>query len=421
MIPDVGSTYRFRNRRISDTLEDTLVLLRFRLQGCFERSGLAYAADQISMASSNALAHLLHDPKVCMWSLVDLTPLMESPESAEVLQMAESLAEQINYMALGVANLDRRRFSAFVRPLPNGAFIPGTGVSLIWPSGRSQPVEVRSEIDGTFLVCGAATIESRWRSVSGFTLPCGDPLLVPPPLEGYELSSIDVETVSQWEELLARIRPLLGVCPQTTQMISAFGSFLLPLKSSKTDAHLSVSFKHRPGIIYASWSQNVLEVLEAIAHEADHQCLLEVINEDALLADDPINSRPAFRSPWRNDPRPLSGLFFGFSAFVTVGAFWAGLLGERLADMDRAGRRAVLALEQSLDALSIVSSRAVLTSRGKQFLEYNRNQAIEALEKLQTYSGFQHWQNVSRERRDRDAMRWRQDYRGEDMVTEMRP
>lgn len=416
MVPDVGSAYRFRNCRIRDTLEDALVLLRFRAAGCFERRRLAYAAKQISIASSNALAQLLRDPKVCMWSLVDLTPLMESPESEEAVQMAESLAEQINYLALGLANLDRKRFSVFVRPLPSGAFIPGAGVSLVSLSNRSVPVEVRSETDGTFMVGGTVADDRRWLLVSGFTLPCGDPLLQPPQLEGYVLSSIDAETSSQWEELLSRIRPLLTLCPQTSLLVSLFGSFLLPLRPSPTGAHLSVSFKHRPGIIYASWSQNALEVLEAIVHEADHQCLFEVINEDEILTDDPMNYRAAFRSPWRDDSRSLSGLFFGFSAFVTVGVFLTRLLEKGIAEVDYVGRRALLALEQAIDAISIVTSRGVLTARGVQLLEYNRNQALESLGRLQTHSGFEHWKEASRQRRDKDLVRWREAYSSESIV-----
>ena len=117
MVPDVGSTYQYRNRRIRETLEDALDLLRFQAPGCFERRRLAQAATQINSASDGALAQMLHDPKVCMWSLVDLTPLIESPKSEEAVQMAESLAEQVNYLALGLSHLDRKqpRKSSFRR------------------------------------------------------------------------------------------------------------------------------------------------------------------------------------------------------------------------------------------------------------------------------------------------------------------
>ena len=284
--------------------------------------------------------------------------------------------------------------------------MPAAGVCLIPLNDRPELVEVASQTDGTFLVNGAKTGGRRWCSVSSFTIPYGDPLFEPPPLEGYVLSA-EADTLGKWEELLSRVGPLLKLCPTTSLLVSSFGSFLLPLMPSPTGAHLSVSFKHRPGIIYASWSQNALEVFEAIVHEADHQCLFEVINEDGLLRDVPSNYRAAFRSPWRDDPRPLSGLFFGFSAFVTVGVSMANLVRAGVAGSDYGGRRAVLALEQAVDAISVVTDHGLLSARGEEVLEYNRAQALETLRKLETHSGSELWKAASRERREKDEARWR--------------
>jgi len=415
MIPDIDSTCRFKNRRIVETLEDALVLLRFYSSSSFEENRLADAAEQLRFISENTLLRLLQDPKVQMWSLVDLTPLTERTKSEEAIGLAENLSEQINLIALGIAHLERRSFRASIKHLPKDTFIPGVGISFDCAKGL-EAVEIVSEADGTFKVNGSHIIEKRWLSTSGFTLPVDDPLLKPPTLEGYDLAILDSAQINQWEKLLARIHPLVKASSRIDSLVSLFGSFILPLKASSDGNHLSVSFKHLPGIIYASWSQDDLEVLEAIVHEADHHCLFEIINENSLFTDDAVNLRAIFRSPWRKDPRPLSGLFFGLSAFVTVGVFLTELLNKELSKSDQTGNRAVLVLEQSLDAVSILSNIAVLTGRGKDLLEFNGMEAQKALEKLRSHSRFDSWQEESRERRTQEASHWKQTHGGENIA-----
>lgn len=416
MIPDIASTLHFRTSRITDTIEDALVLLRFRAPDCFAKHNLEKAEEQIHQASREAWSGLLRDPKVAMWSLVDLTILMERPDSPEALRFAEEIAEQIKYIALGAANLDRRVFTTFVKLPPSGTYIPGTGISLVHNNDGSEVVAIGSDPSGAFLINDVVPTTGQWQSISGFIIPAGDPLFIPPKLDGYELTQLDTAIISLWETTLTRMRPLLDASPEAASLVDSFGSLILPLKASTSGAHLSVSFKHRPGIVYASWSEYMPDVLEAIVHESDHQCLYEVVNEDALFTCDAINSRAIFRSPWRSDPRPLSGLFFGFSAFVSVGVFWSKLLRKGLVDQNQAGKRAVLTLEQSLDAISVCTSEGGLTERGKHLLEYNRSEALSALRILENSQGFREWKEASIERRDKDAARWRTVHRGANVV-----
>ena len=405
MIPDVVSANLSKSRRIIETLEDALVLLRFYSPSSFEKNRLNGVAEQLHSASENTLLRLSQDPKVQMWSLVDLTPLAESETSSEAARFAEELSEELNFVALGIAHLERRPFRMLSKHLPSDTFIPGIDVSLECAGGQGE-AEIISEPDGTLKVNGSRVAQKRWLSSSGFTLPAGDPLLKPPLLEGYELAALDAKLAKQWEQLLSRIRPLLNASSRANSLVSSFGSFLLPLKPSVNGNHLSVSFKHRPGIVYASWSEDDLEVLEAVVHESDHQCLFEIINEGSLFTDDPVNSNASFRSPWRKDPRPLSGLFFGFSAFVTVGAFWEELLSKEIVKPDQLGVRAILALERSLDAISTVDSYANLTERGKDLLEFNRSVASASLEKLERHRAFKFWRGVSQEVQARELAGW---------------
>ena len=224
MIPDVASANLSKNRRIIETLEDALVLLRFYSSSSFEKNRLNDAAEQLRLASEDTLFQLLQDPKVQMLSLVDLTPLAKREKSEEAVGLAEKLSEEINFIALGIAHLERRPFRMFSKHLPGDTFIPGIGVSLECAQKSS---EIVSETDGTFKANGSSVAQKRWLSASGFTLPAGDSLLNPPTLEGYELETLDAEHTSQWKELLARIRPLLEASSRADSLVSSFGSFIL--------------------------------------------------------------------------------------------------------------------------------------------------------------------------------------------------
>jgi HEXXH motif-containing protein len=390
-----------------ETIEDTLVLIRSCAPECFDQHGLARAAEQIHLSSESALSALQGDPKIGMWSLIDLTPLVENPGTASAFRLATEVADQLNYIALGIANYDRRPFATLVKPLPQGAFVPLCGKSFVWPHGDSERMMATTDCGGTISVNNIPLKFHRWHINSGFTLPYGDASLAPLALEGYNLSNFDRNALTKWDKLLSRIRPLIDHS-DTRLLIASFGSFLLPLEESTDGNHLSVSFKDRPSIVYASWSQNPMDVFEAVVHEADHQCLYETINDGPLFADAPVNEEAVFRSPWRRDRRPLSGLFFGLSAFVTVGVAWTRLVENVGVDPEYGGRRAVLTSEQSLDAISIITNHAIMTDKGMGLLVHNKREALSSIARLQTHFGFDEWTRESQARRRADKHLWEQ-------------
>jgi HEXXH motif-containing protein len=67
-----------------------------------------------------------------------------------------------------------------------------------------------------------------------------------------------------------------------------------------------------------------LETVEAVVHEYGHQKL------DAILALDPLfrgdGGEAIYYSPWKDDPRPLTGLLHAVYSFAIVLSFYCDLL-----------------------------------------------------------------------------------------------
>lgn len=403
---DICSVTDYRDRRLLETIEDGYSLICFQIPTLAARLDLRRIYPLFAGSEVKVKKQLTRDPKTGMWFTVDLSPIVENPATKEAQELAEEIGNHILHVCMGAALLQHQEFVAALKPMPSGSFIPGNSFALRFSDKFQSSVEFRCESEGTVTVNGSATQRMPLLEIARFAIPLSDPVLVPPPLNGYALSEINSVKVANWIEILTKVENLLERSDTASTLVSNFGKFLLPLQGSPCGAHLSVSFKSRPGIIYASSSTCHLEIAEALVHEADHQSLYEVINEGALFTDDNINSACIFRSPWRPDPRPLSGLYFGFGAFVTVGCFWADLLATSEADASFIGKRAVLALEQSLDAISLVQGNGILTQRGLDLLEFNREKARDALDSMKMHPAFSSWKKWSADRLRTHSVEW---------------
>ena len=96
--------------------------------------------------------------------------------------------------------------------------------------------------------------------------------------------------------------------------------------------------------------------------------------------------------------------------------FWEALLSQEILKSEHVGNRAVLALEQSLDAISVVQNHAALTDRGENLLEFNRVEAQRSLDKLARLPAFNAWQSASRKRQARESANWKQTHGGENVI-----
>jgi HEXXH motif-containing protein len=406
MHPDVEGVRRFRNQRLRETIEDAFALLLHEEQQ-FNREGLEEACRIYEQSSETALKRLSDHPKTGMWYTVDLSPLIESPDSSAAQTLAVTLRDTLLLSSLALAAMDGRAYSVRLPALPNHFILPGLGVSLDGGVGDRPDVLLSTTEKGVILIDGKSVSVNSPPESGGFVIVNGDSTLALPDLEGYVPSSPSVALTEEWSKILTESLELLSRSPASKALVYRFGNHVGALERAASGAHLSVSFKSRPGIIYASASEDIFEVTEALVHESDHQCLYEVINEDAILTPAAENLKCVYRSPWRPDPRPMSGVFFGLGAFVSVGAFWTDVFFERANEAsDKIGKRAVLALEQAVDAISVVDRFADMTERGRMLLDYNREAATQALDRFARHPAFQSYAGWSKARRGQDSEKW---------------
>jgi hypothetical protein len=102
------------------------------------------------------------------------------------------------------------------------------------------------------------------------------------------------------------------------RIIHDIRSYVL-VKSEVLNAHHSFTTQSYPNAIFLSGDERRLTIAEAIVHEFSHNEL------DSILAFEQIHSgseEARYYSPWRNDIRPLKGLFHAVYVFNRVLSFY---------------------------------------------------------------------------------------------------
>jgi HEXXH motif-containing protein len=205
--------------------------------------------------------------------------------------------------SLGVASIDAER--AVVR---NGA----RGPDIVWPGGRVElSPDARTDAPGWSGLrhIRAGSLELRIDDVDPFRMPAA-PYLAP------RLSATEVQawsgTFQQAWQLLERHHPLI------TSEAEATISVLVPLLAPSS-GRVSSSSPETFGAIALSEPSDPCTLAVTLAHELQHvklSALLDIV--PLTLPDDGRR----FYAPWRDDPRPISGLLQGAYAFLGVSGFW---------------------------------------------------------------------------------------------------
>ena len=151
--------------------------------------------------------------------------------------------------------------------------------------------------------------------------------------------------------------------PVVAAEIAAAVSAIVPRSQPPTGA-ASTTSQEAFGAIAMSLPPDPVSCAETLVHETQHlklAALLDIIN--LTLPDDGRR----YYAPWRDDPRPLGGLFQGTYAYLGVTQFWRRqrqLAGsQRRADAKYARLRAAVAL-----AVETLRSSRRLTSAGLDFV-----------------------------------------------------
>jgi HEXXH motif-containing protein len=130
-------------------------------------------------------------------------------------------------------------------------------------------------------------------------------------------------------------------------------STVVPIHESRPDEHRSFSTPILPGVIFMSVNGDRLRLSEAIIHEAAHNQLHSFEIVQAIVPGGLTNCTLCY-SPWRPDPRPVTGVVHGIFVFQQIVEFYSCLEGTN--DHERAyieWRIALISaqLESALSAL----------------------------------------------------------------------
>jgi uncharacterized protein len=144
-----------------------------------------------------------------------------------------------------------------------------------------------------------------------------DPHRMPLPTVRGRLSSNEV---SAWEEGLAGAwRLLVRHHAFLAGEVSAAISVLTPLSPSVQGKQVSATTRDTFGCVGVSTAADPLEFAATLAHEVQHAKLYPIVAAEPL-------TRPGdggrYYAPWRDDPRPLTGLLQGAYAYLGVAGFW---------------------------------------------------------------------------------------------------
>lgn len=138
-----------------------------------------------------------------------------------------------------------------------------------------------------------------------------------------------------WQLLVRRHRPAAEILADVLRVI-------VPVEPDPAADAVSATSAHAYGALAMSAPTDPVTLAVGLIHETAHSLL----NGTTLLFDLVHPSAALSYSPWRDDPRPTSGVLQGAYAYLAVARFWrteAALGGSRLARFEFARWRAAVA------------------------------------------------------------------------------
>ncbi len=131
------------------------------------------------------------------------------------------------------------------------------------------------------------------------------------------------------------------------------------------------------GGIFLMHRDDLMWTAENLIHEFGHSRLDQLFELDDLIGN---GEEERYRSPWRDDPRPVKGIVHGLFVFTRIALWYERLLasGEKHGEVRR---RLTVVLRQAGEAIGVLRSHAVWTPIGQGLFdelvgEYERLAAI---------------------------------------------
>lgn len=201
-----------------------------------------------------------------------------------------------------------------------------------------------------------------------------------------EALRLDPVTATRWQGLLAQAwEVLLRDEPQTVGAMSRGLISLTPMPPSERFRPSSITAGDAFGGVVASEPDDATQLAVTLVHEFQHTKLGGLLHLAPLLAEEPATGagQELFYAPWRDDPRPLSGLIQGIYAFFGVARFWGSH--RHSAESDEAAVahfEFALWREQVWRTVLSVQHHERLTPLGLRLLEHLRRRCARWLEEV---------------------------------------
>jgi HEXXH motif-containing protein len=161
---------------------------------------------------------------------------------------------------------------------------------------------LQARIDGVELAVELDDLDPYWRC---FGLPVS--------------GRLGPDAVERWRSWLVEAWTVLAARhPERLSVIGASVACLVPLASRTIPRRFSASSRHAPGAVALTEPASGVGLAATLIHEVQHFKLNALHDLVPVYRPDATRS---FYSPWRHDPRPLTGLLHGIYAFVGVAEF----------------------------------------------------------------------------------------------------
>ncbi len=174
-------------------------------------------------------------------------------------------------------------------------------------------------------------------------------------------------TAARWQDGFARAVGVLEACdPEAAEALAVGLRSLTPVDPSPTGVVLSASSGDAFGGLLTSLPPDPVTFAVTLVHEFQHTKLGALLH---LLTLERDGGEERHHAPWRDDPRPLSGLLQGAYAFLGITDFWSRHL-DRTPAAERAPAEFEFALarRQTREAVRTLAADPALTAHGHRFV-----------------------------------------------------
>ncbi|MEV5970895.1 HEXXH motif-containing putative peptide modification protein [Streptomyces sp. NPDC051921] len=174
--------------------------------------------------------------------------------------------------------------------------------------------------------------------------------------------------IARWQDRFGRALALLeDIDPETAAALAEGLRSMTAVQPSASGAVLSASSGDAFGGMLTSLPPDPVTMAVTLVHEFQHTKLGALLHLLTLEGD---GGAERHHAPWRDDPRPLSGLLQGAYAFLGITEFWSRYL-DRAPRAERASAEFEFALRwrQTREAVDVLAGDPALTGHGRRFLQ----------------------------------------------------